>query len=314
MAVIRRALPGDVLVAAYNLLLGAIWWANWRQAPHAPWIAFAHLAAATLPWLIARAPRRPWDVLAALRECYPLLFLLVFWTELDLLREVLGSRAFDEQIRSLDVAVFGVHLHAVWLPRMGSRWISEPMYFMYYAYYALIFVPPLVLAFRGRRPALRDGTLRLMATYLTAYLVYIAFPVYGPHFLEPHHQGPHTTGLFYNLVAGAQAAGDSHGCAFPSSHVAGVVTIAIIAWRWFPRSVAILLAIEALGVVLATVYTQNHYAIDSLVGIVWAFAVQLGVVPALVYLLGPDRARRSQPASPELVPAFRTFDSLGGAS
>jgi membrane-associated phospholipid phosphatase len=312
MAVTRAVLPGDVLVAAYNLLLGAIWWANWRQAPHAPWIAAAHLTAAALPWLLARAPRRRWDAVAAVREIYPLLMLLAFWTELDLLRGVLGPHGFDEHIRSLDVAVFGVHLHAVWLPRMDALWISESMFFMYYAYYALIFLPPLILVLRGNRPALRDATLRLMAVYLTCFLVYVAFPVYGPHFLEPHHQGPHTAGLFFNLVAAAQAAGDSHGCAFPSSHVAGAVTIAFLGWRWFPRGVAALLTLEALGVVVSTVYTQNHYGIDSLAGIVWALAIQLGVVPALVYFLGAARAGRLA-ASPDLSPAFRTSSSLGGA-
>ncbi|MBI2403704.1 MAG: phosphatase PAP2 family protein [Gemmatimonadetes bacterium] len=312
MALTRGARPGDFLVAAYNLLLGAIWWANWRQAPHAPWIAIAHLAAAGLPWLIARAPRRRWDFMAALREIYPLLLLLPFWTELDLLRDVLGYHGYDAQIQALDRAVFGVHLHAVWLPRMDALWVSEPLFFMYYAYYALIFLPPLVLAFRGHRGALRDVTLRLMATYLTCYVVYLAFPVYGPHFLEPHHQGPHTAGFFYNLVAAAQAAGDSHGCAFPSSHVAGAVTIALVAWRWFPRGLAVVLSLEALGVVLSTVYTQNHYGIDSLFGIGWAFTIQLGVVPAGAYLLGPARARRTPPVPPELAPALRTSDSLGG--
>lgn len=314
MAVMRRTLPGDSLVAAYNLLLGSIWWANWRQASHAPWIAIAHLAAAALPWLIAHAPRRRWGFMAALREIYPLVLLLALWTELDLLRDVLGHHGFDTQIQSLDIAVFGVHLHAVLLPRLDALWLSEPMYFMYYAYYALIFIPPLVLAVRGHRTALRDATLRLMATYLLCYLVYIAFPVYGPHFIAPHHQGPHTAGFFYHLVAAAQAAGDSHGCAFPSSHVAGAVTIALIAWRWFPRGVATLLTVEAMGVVVSTVYTQNHYGIDSLTGIVWALAIQLAVVPAVAFLLGPAGLRRAVPAQPDLAPAFRTSDSWGGAS
>lgn len=311
MAVTARVAPGHLFVAGYNLLLGAIWWANWRQAPYAPWIAVAHLAAAALPWLLVRAPRRRWDVLAALREFYPLLLLLAFWTELDLLRAVLGDRGFDAPIQALDLAVFGIHLHAVLLPATDTLWISEPMYFMYYAYYALVFLPPLVLAVRGHRTALRDATLRLMATYLLCYLVYIAFPVYGPHFIAPHHQGPHTAGLFYGLVAAAQAAGDSHGCAFPSSHVAGAVTIAFIAWRWLPRGVAALLTLEALGVVVSTVYTQNHYGVDALAGILWACAIQLAVVPAVAALLRPTGARRTTPA---LAPAFIRSDSWQGAS
>ena len=33
MALTRRAAPVHVLVAAYNVALGAIWWAHWGQTP-----------------------------------------------------------------------------------------------------------------------------------------------------------------------------------------------------------------------------------------------------------------------------------------
>ena len=313
MALTRVVLPVDRLMAAYNLLLGAVWWANWRVAPHAPGIAVAHLAAAGLPWLIARAPRRPWAWLAACYELYPLLLLGPFWTELDLLRGVLGSRGFDAQIRSVDVALFGMHPHAEWLPRMDALWFSEPMYFVYYAYYATIVLPPVVLAVLGRRAALRDATCRLMATYLLCYVVYLAFPVYGPNILEPDHPGPHTTGFFYQLVAAAHAAGDAKGTAFPSSHVAGAVTIAFIAWRWLPRGLAVLLALEAAGVALSTVYTQNHYGTDALAGIVWALAIQVGIVPLLRYLRSPAPGPRRAARPHDLEPAFRAADPLGGS-
>ena len=77
-----------------------------------------------------------------------------------------------------------------------------------------------------------------------------------------------------------------------------------------PRGIAALLTVEAVGVVVSTVYTQNHYGIDSLTGIAWAFSIQFIVVPALAYLLGPARPAV---AAPELAPAYQTFDSVGGA-
>jgi len=42
-----------------------------------------------------------------------------------------------------------------------------------------------------------------------------------------------------------------------------------------------LLTVQAAGVLLATVYTQNHYAVDALAGLVWALGLQLGLVPTL---------------------------------
>jgi membrane-associated phospholipid phosphatase len=310
----RRTAPVHVLVATYNLALGLIWLAHWRQTPYASWIAATHLSAVTLPWLLVAAPPRRWSIMAAVREIYPLIMLLAFWTEIELLRDILGHQQLDPAIEALDLAVFGVHLHAVLLPRLDTLWISEPMFFAYYVYYGFIFGPPILLAALGRRAALCDATLRLMATYLTCYAVYIAFPVYGPHFIGTPYQGPHTAGLFYHLVAAAQRVGDAHGCAFPSSHVAGVVTIAVIAWRWFPRGVAALFTVEALGVVVATVYTQNHYGVDSLAGIAWALAIQLAVVPALVALFAPGQARRRAAPLRELAPALQPFDSLGGGA
>jgi membrane-associated phospholipid phosphatase len=312
MAVTHRVLPSDRLVAAYNLLLACVWAAFLDRGAHVPGIVAAHAAAAALPWLLARARPRQWGLGSTLRETYPLLLIGAFWTELDLLRNAAGPGGHDAIIQRLDRAVFGTHLHAEWMPRMDAIWLSETMFFLYYAYYALIFLPPIVAAIQGRRDAVRDMTLGLMAAYLTCYVVYIAFPVYGPHFLHPPHQGPHTDGLFYRLVAAAQAAGDSRGCAFPSSHVAGAVTIAILGWRWFSRPVAALLSFEALGVVVSTVYTQNHYAIDSVMGIVWAVAVQFAVVPVW-RRIGTAAVGPRVPPLPEFASPLHRADTTGGA-
>ena len=91
--------------------------------------------------------------------------------------------------------------------------------------------------------------------------------------------------LRHHANVGARAAGDSLGTAFPSSHVAGVVTAAIIAWKWLPRPVAWLLIVESIGVMVATVYTQNHYAIDAVAGLVWAVVLQVMLLPLLDRLI-----------------------------
>jgi membrane-associated phospholipid phosphatase len=308
MALTSRRFPVDYLLAAYNVVLAVVWATLRQEAPHAAPLAAAHLAGAALPWLWGAA-RESRGRAAILRDLYPLILLLAFWTELDLLRDILGPRGFDAAVETLDRAVFGVNLHAVWMPSMDAVWLSETMFFSYYAYYAAIFLPPIALALQKRRRPTRDVVLRLMTVYLACYLVYIAFPVYGPHFLAVHHQGPHTQGLFYRLVDAAQRLGDSRGCAFPSSHVAGAVTIAFIGWRWFSRPVAVLLTLEALGVVLSTVYTQNHYGIDSLAGIVWALGIQIAVVPVLRRGFTRSRSPLPVPTVPKLSPGYAGGDS-----
>lgn len=272
--------PVDRLVAAYNALLAIVWGSVIGRADYAALIALAHVAALSLPWLLRRGEGRLGPFTRTLHDIYPLLWMAGFWTELGLLRPLHGP-THDAWVAALDLAVFRVHLNAEWMPRMPWLWFSELMHLSYYLYYVIIVAPPLALLLTARRDALRDVTLRMLVTYLGCFTLYIMFPVDGPAHTMVHYTGVPTTGFFYHLVHAAGDFGDSMGTAFPSSHVAAALTAAWAGWRWFSRPVAILLALEAAGVVLATVYTQNHYAIDVLAGFVLAVILQLAVVPAL---------------------------------
>lgn len=293
MAVRQPLRAVDRLLAVYNLILMAVWATVWSETPIAPWLCAAHAAAAILPWLIAAGEHqfsRPGWVL---REVYPFLLLAVFWSELGLLRGLLHGAPYDPAVEMMDLAVFGVHLHLVWMPRMPETWLSEMMHGSYFGYYLLIGLPALWLLVRGRRDAYHDLTFRLLLGYLICYVIYLAFPVDGPIFnLTPFH-GPLTSGVFYQLAHGVVEYGHAQGATFPSSHVVGAVSIAWVGWRYFPWPVGVLLTLEALGVTVSTVYTQNHYAVDSLAGVALAVVIQLWVAPRLVRL-------RSAPVVPPL--------------
>lgn len=307
-----RLRAADLVVAGYNLVLLAVWARFPGDAWYASWIAAVHGLAALLPlWLAGRpeiAPRR--RVLGALREVYPLLGLLAFWAEIDLLHPVVQVGANDALVARLDLLVFGRHLNLLWMPEMPQLALSELLHFSYFLYYPLIFLPPLAMAVAGRGDALQDMTLRLMVTYLGCYLIYLAFPVFGPTDLMPMYQGEPTEGFFYRLTHAAKEAGNSAGTAFPSSHVAGATTSAVLAWRWFRWPVALLISVQAAGVLLATVYTQQHWAIDSATGLLWALLIQGVAVPLLRGALEEDQA----PPVPVLPsPAgFRPEPATGG--
>lgn len=282
----HRLLPVDWVVAAYNLVLAIIWLTQVGSAWFAMLLAGAHLAGLLLLWLLARAGEMPSRSVRTIREIYPLLFLAVFWPELDILRPVLGLESGDAMIAALDVFVFRVELHEIWMPHMSAVWFSELMYLSYECYYLLVFLPPIVLLALGRHTALRDAVFRLAFIYLLCFVVYAVFPVDGPHFLQEPYQGAHTSGFFYNLNQMLQASGDSLGCSFPSSHVAAGVSAAYIGWLYFPRGVALLMSLEALGIAASTTYTQNHYAIDSLAGLLLAVVVQLWLVRVIYRRFG----------------------------
>jgi membrane-associated phospholipid phosphatase len=304
----------DRLLAGYNLALAVVWAALAGKTWYALWIGAAHAAAATLPWLLARSTERVSRPVRVLREIYPLLWLLGFWSELGLVRTLLHAGAHDELIRAVDLAVFGVHIHRIWMPAMPAVWLSEIMHVLYFAYYPLIFLPPIVAGLRGRSAAQRDMTFRLLLTYVGCYVLYLAFPVDGPSHTMLRYAGDLTDGFFYRLVHDAVEMGDSLGTAFPSSHVAGAVTIAILGWRWFGRGVAALLTIEAAGVLVSTVYTQNHYTVDAVAGLVLALALQLAVAPLLARALSgaPRRAPGGRPRA--LAPAPQVARTSAGVS
>lgn len=275
------AAPFDRLLAVYNLLMAAVWLMLLARTPIAAWICIAHLAAASLPILLDRAPALS-PGMRFVRYAYPIAWLAVFWSEVDLLRRVLHPYAHDPFIRALDAAVFGQSLDQTFIASYPSLWVSEPLHFAYFAYYVAIGLPILVLALQRRYDAVDEAYFRLMLTFTVCFSCYAVFPADGPQLADPFFAGEPATGFWYRTVHTVSGAGASLGAAFPSSHAAGAVTIAYCGWRFFRRPVALLLSVHALGVVLATVYTQYHYAIDPVVGVVLALVLQARVAPALL--------------------------------
>jgi membrane-associated phospholipid phosphatase len=223
---------------------------------------------------------------------------------------VARGETYDAVVARIDLAVFGRHLNLLWMPGMPQVWLSELMHMVYFAYYPMIFLPPLLVAIAGRRHAFQDITFRLMTTYVGCYLIYLVFPVVGPAELMPHYAGPLTEGMFFQLTTAARDGGDSLGTAFPSSHSAGAVTAAFIAWRWFRPAAAWAVSLQAGGVLLATVYTQNHFAIDAVAGLAAAILLQVFGVPALRRLAQPLR-RQLVPVLPQ--PALLLDSTTGGS-
>jgi membrane-associated phospholipid phosphatase len=162
-----------------------------------------------------------------------------------------------------------------WLP------LSEAFQASYFSYYLMMATIPIVL-WLARTPARRrEVILRIAVGYLGCYLIYAFFPVVGPRELLPNYSGEISHGLFYQINAAIRAGGDSLGTAFPSSHTVGALTFAWVAWRLAPGRIAWAWTAAAGAIALATVYTQNHFPVDTVAGIVVGVALQAFVVPAV---------------------------------
>jgi hypothetical protein len=301
---VTRYRAADVVTAAYNAALALVWMRHLHVGAAAWAIMAAHLAGTSLPLLVRQLPSTSGRPMRAVAMLYPLVLIGAFWTEIDLLR-AFAPRSFDATVAGWDLAMFGDHLHLTWPATLSARWVTETIYGSYFAYYAVIFGPPLALLLQRRDRALRDAMTQLMVVFVGCYLMFIFFPVDGPQHFAPARPTVAADGFFPGMVAMARERGGSIGAAFPSSHVAIAVTAALIGWRHFPRWVAVLLSLEAVGVSIATFFTQNHYAIDAVAGAAWAVVVQCAVAPV-----------RSRAGTTVLQPAAgmsREMRSLGGA-
>lgn len=265
--------PVDRVVILFNAALALLWLSALGRVPFAPAIVVAQIAAIAVPFLTLKIDPNASPFGRGIRELYPIAFIAVSWTELGLIRELFHAEAHDALVASLDQAVFGQNLQAIWMPAMPDVWFSELMFAVYFLYYPMVFGTPLIVFFAKRWTALRDVVFRLTLAYLACFAIYVVFPVEGPSHSATRFVGELTEGFFYRLSTGAVHAGDSLGTAFPSSHVVGVVTMALLAIRWFSRPIAIVYVGLAAGVAIATVYTQNHFAIDSAAGILYAMGL-----------------------------------------
>jgi hypothetical protein len=241
---------------------------------------------------------------------YPLVWVAVFWQELGLHTALVGTAPNDVFVAALDRRLLGAHLNLVWMPAMPHLWFSEIMQFFYFSYYVLLIGVPAYLLARSGVQAGRDTVLRVSAVYLACFVIYALLPAVGPLGAFPRFAGAEQ-GWFRAVNDALHAAGDAMGTAFPSSHVAGAVTMAWLARRHGPPWLGRLAMALACGVVPATVYTQNHFAVDAVAGAALALAVQSYLTLALsrpeltiglprpALAVGRDRVSFPPPVNPE---------------
>jgi membrane-associated phospholipid phosphatase len=275
------------VLAAY-LALTAVVLPLDRLAPERLTAVVVHLggAAALLTLAGRRGEPAPW--LRVLTDWLPLLLLPVLYAELPLLMEGLPGpvRYHDPLIVRLEERLFGAQPAFAWAGAMPFPALSELLHACYVSYYALIFAPPLLLYARSggaaggaaageprgteRRAAFHETVLALSLSFLACFLVFVVFPVQGPRYLGVPEGVP--SGPVRGLVLAILETGSSRGAAFPSSHVAVVVTQALLALRHQPR-VGRWVAAIAVGLACGAVYGGFHYGVDVLAGALVGAAV-----------------------------------------
>ncbi len=288
---VRRGLQGAqpydavfLLYVAFSGLLILV--VGWRlSVPLWLGLTAAHLVIIAIGlWWSGRPLSGP-SVAGFFRDVYPALFVTFLYWELRYLAQLFSNGYHDPFVVRLEELVFGEQLAVTFSQRLPNFWVSELMHFFYGLYWVLLPLAAVALYLRGRLRGFRELVYVELCVFFACYLVFIFFPVAGPHYQFPEIGGELAAGPFYRLVHWVLADGGSKGAAFPSSHVAVAVTILLVTWR-HDRAVCGWMTPLVIGLTIGTVYGRFHYGIDALAGVVSALAL----VPA-ARVLRPGLAR-----------------------
>lgn len=263
--------PADLILAGYVGFSGLLILAfGWKLTPGV-WVGLtlAHVAILLVGfWWVGRPAQHP-SLRGFFRDAYPLLFIAFLYWELRYLALLFSAGYNDPLILRLEEALFGSQLAMTLSQYFPYVWLSELMHFFYASYWFLLPVALVGLYLRGRLSGFRELVFAELVVYFGCYLVFIFFPVAGPHYQFPVIGGQLSDGFLYELVHRVLEDGGSKGAAFPSSHVAVACAILLVSWR-HDRLVATVLAPFVIGLTISTVYGRFHYGIDALAGVLTA--------------------------------------------
>lgn len=284
------ARPMNRLFAIYALVSGLA-----LAFPHRPanWPLLVALHLVVAAWALGAPPLGRWSTRAVRRwprpgqflaDAYPLLLIPLLYTELAPLNQAVhGGWYFDDLILRWEEALFRMQPSVALWQALPFPILSELLHGAYLSYYAIIYVPPLILWMSGRIEPFREMVFTVMLTFFAHYLFFIFFPVQGPRYIFPQPDGVIAGGAIFQFTHLVLEAGSSQGAAFPSSHVGVAFAQTALAARYLPR-LAPWVFVVSIALAISTVYGGFHYAIDAIGGLVLA-VVCVSLAPRLRRLL-----------------------------
>jgi membrane-associated phospholipid phosphatase len=255
----------EALTVGYNLFVLAFVLAFWERIPAAPAHAAINGGVILIVLLLGRLrERRPRiRLLCLLSLWHPLALYTFLYYQTGLLNRVLFPKFLDPLFLRADTALFGA-FPAIYLHRaLGGPLAGEFFHFAYFTYYPAI-VHVSLLLFRKSQEVFQRFLFQLSALFYLCYAVYVLIPVEGP--LSWRAGFFHGSGPFKRIVEFLYARGENPGAAFPSSHVAVALLVALWGGNHFPRLRLLLLA-QFILLSISAVYCSFHYGVDVIAGV-----------------------------------------------
>ncbi len=253
---------------------------------------------------------------AASALLYRTIFIVSLLSSFFQLREILPAVSpwtDDASIYAFDLRVFGFEPSVV-LDRFVNRTTTEWFAFFYFLYFLILCVHVLPIVYWSKDTVLLGrfaiGTLMM---FLTAHVVYMIVPGYGPYwYLKGTFVHELEGGTFWRLVRETVDAGGAQKDIFPSLHTAAPTFFAIFSFRHrrlvpFKYSWPVV-AFLATQMIIATMFLRWHYLVDIVAGLTLATGASL----LGQYVVDWERAKRErlglQPAWTPLVYPWSRVD------
>src|SRR4051812_40932228 len=148
-------------------------------------LLIAQIAVVAATWFSLTSRTRFWDVVG---DWLPLIVLPMLYLELPWAR-IGNGPLLDSMVQGWDRSLFGTEPARTLASALPSRPLSELLHLAYILYYAIIYVPPLLLCRPGRRPEGTEGKrpfhemmFALTVTIVVSFALFSVFPVQGPRF------------------------------------------------------------------------------------------------------------------------------------
>jgi membrane-associated phospholipid phosphatase len=266
--------PDDRVLLGYVTIVSIVAVLRLSGNPEIAWVLLANALIVVLVALVNRPGLGP--VGSALAELYPLFILLALYGSLDLLAGHGGVTTHDPMVQRWELGVFGEQVSREWWQRAPSRFWSTLFHGVYFSYYLVVPAGPLYFLWKGDRKNLRRVIFAEVLTFVICYLVFVFFPVAGPYYEFPRPGAAFLDNGAARMVYGVLSGGSAYGAAFPSSHVAGMLTAAAVS-AMGSRRLGLILGVPSLLLTAGVVYTQMHYGVDAIAGAVVAGVVVLVV-------------------------------------
>jgi membrane-associated phospholipid phosphatase len=230
-----------------------------------------HVVGAALMILLGRASTIRWTVAAFARRTLPIFLAPFIYSEMAALNDLFFPQTyFDEVVVGWELSVFGENMALTLRDHWARGLLSEYLHFAYFSYYFLPLMLWGSLALQRRWRANEEFLTVLSLSFVTCMMWFLLFPVAGPY----HHFGPadpEAMGrVFPPLVHSVIESGSSQGTAFPSSHVAVAGVVLLMALLRDRRRMGPVMIFLVPALALGAIYGGFHYAIDALVGAIWA--------------------------------------------